>query len=125
MDSEVKQFHLRAMSLVAKWEKGEGSSYIDEAIVLDREALGLCPPGHSERELSLISLASHLSNRYHQLGATTDLQDAIVLCREVLELRPQGHPDRSMSLNTLAVFLSSRYKVLGGMQVLEEAIVLN
>jgi CHAT domain-containing protein len=98
---------------------------LDKAIVLDREALGLCPQGHPDRSLSLNNLAVHLSSRYNQLGAMQDLDEAIVLDREALGLRPQGHPDRPSSLNNLAIHLSTRYNQLGAMQDLDEAIVLD
>ncbi|KAF8431636.1 CHAT domain-containing protein [Boletus edulis BED1] len=98
---------------------------LDEAIVLDREALELCPQGHPDRSMPLNNLAVHLSTRYNQLGAMADLDDAIVLDREALELRPQGHPDRSTSLNNLAIYLSTRFNQLGAMADLDEAIVLD
>ena len=97
---------------------------LDEAIVLDREALDLCPQGHPHRSTSLHNLASHLSTRYTQLGAIHDLDEAIVLDQEALDLRPQGHPNRSMSLNNLASCLFARYKQLGAMRDLDGAIVL-
>ena len=121
--ADVKQLHSEC--LVAKLEQGGGTSYIDEAIALDREALDNCPPGHPQRSVSLNLLAVHLSGRYSQLGAMGDLEEAIVLGRESLELRPQGHPDRSASLNNLAVHLSTRYNQLGALQDLDEAIVLD
>ena len=117
--------HSRAKSLVAQFEQGGGTNYINEAIVLDREALELCPPGHPERSDCLISLGIHLSDRYNQLGGMTDLEEAIVLGRDALALRPLGHPDRSKSLNTLAVHLSTRYDQLGLMEDLNEAILLD
>ena len=44
----VEQLHLRAESLIGKFEQGGGtrlqSHYIDEAIVLGREALEHCHP---------------------------------------------------------------------------------
>ena len=120
----VKQLHSRAKSLVAGFEQGGGTSYIEEAIDLDREALELCPPGHPKRSVALTFLAYHLSARYGQLGAMEDLDEAIVLGREALNLHPQGHPDRSGSLNNLAVDLSTRHKQLGAMEDLDEAVVL-
>ena len=120
----VKWLHSRAESLYAKFKQGGGTRYIDGAIDLDRQALTLCPPDHSERATSLIRLAFHLGYRYDQLGAMRDLDEAIVLGREALSLRPQGHSDRSMSLNNLAVRLSTRYNQLGVMRDLDEAIVL-
>ena len=121
----IKQLLSRARSLSAKFKQGGGTSYIDEAIVLDREALDLCPQGHPDQSVSLNSLAVHLSTRYMHLGGMQDLDEAIVLNREALSLRPLGHPDRSMTLNNLAVYLSTRYERLGGMQDLDEAIVLD
>jgi CHAT domain-containing protein/TPR repeat protein len=121
----AEQLHSRAESLVTKFEQGGATSHIDEAIVLDREALELCPHGHPQRYISLTWLAIHLNYRYDQHGVTRDLEEAIVLDREVLDLCPQGHPDRSMSLNNLAVHVSSQYNQLGAMQDLDEAIVLN
>ena len=119
------QMHSRAVSLVSKFEQGGRTSYIDEAIVLDREALELCQHGHPMRFVSLTWLTNHLSNRYDQLGSTRDLEEAIVLNREAFDLCPQGHPDRSMSLNNLAKRLATRYDRFGAMQDLEEAIVLD
>ena len=116
--------HLRAISLAAKFKQGGGTSCIDEAIDLGRDALELCPPGDPMRSVSLTRLAIHLSDRYGQLGAMGDLDEAIVLGREALDLCPQGHHGRSMSLGNLAVDLSSRYNQYGAMGDLDEAIVL-
>ena len=121
----VEQLHLRANYLVAMFEQGAGTSYVNEAIELGREALEHCPPGHPKRSVSLTWLAIHLSDRYGQLGVREDLEEAIVLDREALDLHPQGHPDRSTSLSNLAVDLSTRYKRLGAMQDLDEAIVID
>ena len=41
---------------------------LNEAIVLDREELPLCPPRHPGRSLSLYNIALRLSSRYEQLG---------------------------------------------------------
>ena len=125
MHLPVKQLRSRAKSLVTKFKQGGGASYVDGAIVLDREALVLCPPGHPMRSGALTRLASRLSSRYDQLGATRDLEEAVVLNREALDLRPQGHPHRSMSLNNLAKRLSTRYDRLGAMQDLDEAFALD
>ena len=121
----VKQLHSRAESLYVKFKQGGGTRDIDEAIDLDRQALALCPSGHSERPVSLFLLARLLSNRYIQLGVMEDLEEAIGLGREALTLRPQGHPHRSGSLNNLAVDLSARYKQLGALRDLDEAIDLD
>ena len=120
----VEQLHSRAESLSAKFEQGGGTSYIDEAINLYREALELTPPFHPKRPVSLTRLAMELSDRYDQLGGTRDLEEAIVVAQEALQLCPAGHPDRPISLNTLAVCLITRYNQFGSMEDLGEAIVL-
>ena len=121
----VDQLHSRADALVAKFEQGGGSSYIDEAIVLDREALELCPPNHPERYASLNQLEIHLSDRYDQLGGMRDLEEAVLLSRGTLAFCTVGHPARSKALINLAIRLYTRYKQLGVMEDLNEAIVLD
>ena len=97
---------------------------LNEAILLNRDALALRPPGHPGRSASLGNLAVDLSTRFKQLGEMEDLNEAIVLNREALALCPPGHPDRSASLGNLASHLSSRYNQLGAMENLNETISL-
>ena len=121
----------RAVDLVVQMLKRYPSRYkqlgvmedLDEAIVLGREALDLCPQGHHDRSMSLNNLADFLSFRWKQLGAMEDLDEAIVLDREALDICPQGHLYRPMALNNLAVHLSTRYNQLGMMEDLDEVIV--
>ena len=114
-----------AIHLSDRYSQLGATGDIEEAIVLDREALSLCPKGHPDRSRSLNNLADGLSTRYKQLGEMQDLHEAIALDREAHDLCPQGHPHRSTSLNNLAVRLSTRYERLGAMQDLHEAIVLD
>ena len=87
----VDELHLRGESLVAKFEQGDGTSYIDEAIVLARKALKLSPPGHPKRHVSMLWRETCLSKRYDQLGGMTDLEEVIVLGRDTLALSTEGH----------------------------------
>ena len=57
---------------------------LDEAIVLDREALVLRSRGDPDRSMSLNNLAVRLSTRYNQLGGMEYLDEATVLGREAL-----------------------------------------
>ena len=52
---------------------------LDAAIVVHREALDLCLPGHANRSIPSNNFAVDLSTWYDQLGAMTDLDDAIGL----------------------------------------------
>ncbi|KAF8436265.1 hypothetical protein L210DRAFT_989995 [Boletus edulis BED1] len=92
MDPKAQQLHLRADSLAGEFQRGGETSYIDETIKLDREALELHPPGHPERTISLTWLAIHFNDCYNQLGSIWDLEEAIVLDRDALDLHPHGHP---------------------------------
>ncbi|KAI9570923.1 hypothetical protein HD554DRAFT_2327256 [Boletus coccyginus] len=100
-----------AFGLLTRYEQLGGMEDLDEAIILDREALDLRPQGHPDRWMSLHNLSVGLSSRYRQLWGVEDLDEAIVLRREALDLCVQGHPHR-------------RYKQLGGMEDLDEAIFL-
>ena len=120
----VDLLHSQAEALADEFKQGGETNHIDEAIVLDGEALELCPPGHPERYVSLNWLGLHLLDRYDQLGAVRDLEAAIVLTRETLALCTAGHPDRTMCLSNLSLYLSIRYRRLGAMEDLNEAIML-
>ena len=97
---------------------------LNEAVVLDREALDLRPKGHPDRAMSLNNLAIDLIIRYEQLWGVEDLDEAIVLVREALDLRPQGHPAQSRSLNDLARFLCNRFTRSNQLQDKEELFTL-
>ena len=99
----------RAAYLSSRYKQLGGMNDLNNAIVLGREALSLCPPGHANRLMSLYNLAIDLSSRYKQLGRMDDLNDAIVFGREALSLRQPGDTDCLVSLNNLAGGLSSRY----------------
>jgi hypothetical protein len=96
----------------------------NEAIILRRQTLDLCPSVHPGRSTSLGNVALYLSTRYNQFGDTTDLNEAIILARQALDFCPSGHPRRSTSLNNVALYLCARYKQLGDMTDLNEAIIL-
>ncbi|KAG1830980.1 hypothetical protein DFJ58DRAFT_736792 [Suillus subalutaceus] len=97
---------------------------LDEAIALQREALALCPFGHTYRSSSLNNLANRLFTRFHHRGDVEDLDEAIALQREALALCPVGHTDRFLSLNYLATRLSTRFDHRGNAEDLDEAITL-
>ena len=121
----VERLHSLADSLVAKFKGVGGTVCIDEAINLDRRALTLCPPGHLNRFVSLISLAVDLGHCYSHFGVIGDLEEAIVLAHEGVDLCSVGHPGRPTCLNTLAAFLFTQYKQCGAIADLENAIVLS
>ncbi|KAG1876274.1 CHAT domain-containing protein [Suillus subluteus] len=106
------------------WQRGVPSD-LDESIELDRAALLLCPPGHSDRSRSLNNFAASLRDKFRQRGVPSDLDECIELDRAALLLRPPGHSDRSESLNNLAVSLADRFTQRGVPSDLDESIELD
>ena len=98
-----------ALCLSTRYDQLGAVADLEEAIVLNREALERRPQGHPDRSSLLNHLALSLSTRYNQLAAVADLEEAIVLDREVLELCPQGHPGRSTALENFAGHLHTRF----------------
>ena len=86
---------------------------LDEAIVLNREALDVRPHGHPLRFSILNNLAADLFHRYEKFAEMEDLDEAIVLGREALSLCSYRHPDRSNLLYNLASQLRTRFARLG------------
>ena len=99
-----------AKVLHTEFEQRGAISDLEEALVVARSALELCPQGHRHRTLILGDIAYYLHTRFHQLGTLSDLEEALALGRNTLELRPQGHPHRSLSLGNLASHHLSRFK---------------
>ena len=109
----VEQLLLRAKSLEDKFKQGSEIVDIEEAIVLDREALVLCNPTQPERSTALNLLASVTSNlpsilsaRYDRLGIVSDIEEVIDLSRGSLELCPLDRSDRSTSLTPTSPSIS-------------------
>ena len=122
---QVEALHTRANTLVANFQGGNGTTdSIDEAILLDREALEFCPPGHPLRVDASDQLAHHLHTRYKCLGAIADIDEAIALTQEALQSCTPAHPDRGDLLKAVSTYLAFRYGELGRMEDLDEAIVL-
>jgi hypothetical protein len=55
-----------ANSLSTRYKQLGAMQDLDEAIVLDREALGLHPQGHPDHSMSLSNFAIRLAARYNQ-----------------------------------------------------------
>ncbi|KAG2348224.1 TPR-like protein [Suillus weaverae] len=82
---------------------------LDTSIELGREALSLCPKGHSDLAYYLNNLAYSLRLRFDHEGKPNDLDEAISLYEEALRLRPVGHEYRDTSLDNLGRALITRF----------------
>jgi tetratricopeptide (TPR) repeat protein len=94
-------------------------------VVVLREALDLCPPGHTVRLMFLDSLAGALYARFGQLGELDALTETVELRRQALDLLPTVHPLRSTFANSLAVALQILSKQRGDLESLAEAVELH
>ncbi|KAG2335912.1 hypothetical protein BDR05DRAFT_836272, partial [Suillus weaverae] len=74
---------------------------LDMRIQLGREAVSLCPEGHTDRDYYLNNLASSLKPRFDHQGKPNDLDEAISLYEEALRLCPVGPKYRDTSLDNL------------------------
>ncbi|KAI6011591.1 hypothetical protein EDC04DRAFT_2905379 [Pisolithus marmoratus] len=97
---------------------------LDEAVMLRRAALELCPLGHPSRGAALGNLAFDLGQRFREQAAMCDLDEAFKLHRTALELHPCGHPQQPLLLYGLAFCFSSRYDNQGAVADLDEAVTL-
>ncbi|KAG1797950.1 CHAT domain-containing protein [Suillus subaureus] len=84
-----------------------------ESIQHTREAVSLCPEGHSERNTYLINLAYSLHHRFKHQGNLDDLNEAVSLYEEALRLHPVGHKSRDVSLDNLGSALYTRFNQRG------------
>lgn len=64
----VEQLLSRSESHYDKFEQCGETRCMEEAIILDPEALNLCTPGHSERSACSVALSWDIWTRYEQLG---------------------------------------------------------
>ncbi|KDQ61807.1 hypothetical protein JAAARDRAFT_172246 [Jaapia argillacea MUCL 33604] len=93
-----------------------------ESISYIRDALALCPAGHSLRSSCLRKLADALCDRCRMSHQIVDVVDAIKYCREDLVLCPAGHAERANSLKGLAEALTLHQKHSGSGDEFEEII---
>ncbi|KAG2071255.1 hypothetical protein BDR04DRAFT_1154656 [Suillus decipiens] len=110
-----------AFSLRERFQQRGVSSDLDEAIVYDRAALFLRPPGHPARFDSLNNLALDLATRFTHV--LSDINEAIEYDRATLFIRLPGHPARFDSLNNLALDLATTFTYVPS--DVDEAIALN
>ena len=112
----------------ALWRRSERTgSMVDlnEAILMDREALSFHPTPHPDRSSSLTNLGLRLWDRFRRTGSMTDLGEATLMHRESLSLCPTPHPNHSTSLNNLGIGLTERFVITGSMTDLEEGILIH
>lgn len=110
MHLPVEQLLSQTCPLSDEFRRCSEIRYIDQAIILNREALDICTPGHPKRPNCLVALSWHIWTRYEHLGGVENINEAIVLGQEALTLCPPGHSLQSLSFNNLAAYLWCRYE---------------
>ncbi|KAG1882818.1 CHAT domain-containing protein [Suillus subluteus] len=111
-----------ATALGSCFEQRGSIDDLDECIQCCREAVSLCPKGHSHRDTYLGHLAHSLLSRFLHQGNFHDLNEAISLYEEALCLRPVGHESRDYSLSHLGRALLSRFTQCGDVNDIIRAI---
>jgi tetratricopeptide (TPR) repeat protein len=113
-----------AKGLFNRFMESGDMAVLDEALLLEREALRLRPEGHPDRAGSCASLAYMLTFRFDRAEGTALLDEAIEVEREALRLRPEGHPDRAISCINLGQMLRTHFDRTGRTALLDEALEL-
>ena len=111
-------------SYFSRFENTSILDLLNEAIIVFRHGLELCPKDGSQCTC-MSGLASALWHRFERTGSMVDLNEAILMDREALSLRPTSHPDRPSSLNNLGLRLWNRFQRTRSMADLEEAISMH
>ncbi|KAG2092405.1 CHAT domain-containing protein [Suillus cothurnatus] len=112
-------------ALETRFKKCGNIDDIDETIQLRREAVFLCPEGHSDRGTILNSLALSLVNRFRYQGKPNDLDEAITLYEESLHLCPVGHDSCDFPLDNLGGALVICFDKHGDIDDITRAISLH
>ncbi|KAG2033439.1 CHAT domain-containing protein [Suillus americanus] len=111
-----------ATAVRSRFEQRGSIDDLDECIQCCREAVSLCPEGHSHRDTYLVNLAHSLLSRFHHQCNFHDLNEAISLFQEALRLRPVGHESRDSSLSHLGRALLSRFTHCGDVNDITRAV---
>ncbi|KAF8436254.1 CHAT domain-containing protein [Boletus edulis BED1] len=124
--SKFEQLRSLGESIVARFEREDGTSDTDEAIIIDRQIPEPpCLPGDPNRSASLADVSLPLRCWYKLLRETTDLQEGIVLAREGLELYPPEHLSPRIVLAMTALWVGtqhSRVSRVGSIILEQEAV---
>lgn len=97
---------------------------LEQSIILEQEALELCPTNHPKRGDRLSSLGSSLFQRYQITEDLVSLEQSIAISQEALELCPSDHPDRGDRLRSLGISLNDWCEMTGDLSSLEKSIIL-
>ena len=111
-------------SYVTRFETTSISDMLNQAIIVYRHGLELCPKDESQRTC-MFGLAHALSYRFERTGSMVDLNEAILMGRETLSLCPTPHPGRSSSLSNLGIYLWKRFRRTGSMADIEESTLMH
>ncbi|RXW21867.1 hypothetical protein EST38_g4002 [Candolleomyces aberdarensis] len=97
-------------------------AYVEQAVAVHREELGLRLPPHPQRYESLNSLGIALQSLFEHTGSFHYAEEAVTRHREALSRLSSSHPDRPNLLNNLGTALHSLYRCGQSVPYVEEAI---
>jgi tetratricopeptide (TPR) repeat protein len=99
----------------------------DDSIALGREALGMLPHGHVNRQRALGYLSNHLSQRYRRTESQQDMTEAMSLHEELVSSFSPGEQNivYEHALIHFGDFLIARHHFTGSHEDLDRAISLH
>ncbi|THU91120.1 hypothetical protein K435DRAFT_801509 [Dendrothele bispora CBS 962.96] len=98
---------------------------IENAILVNQQAVDLTPDGHADKARQLVNLGNAFQTRFEHLGGLRDIENAIIVTQEAVDLTPDGHADKAASLSNLGAAFQHRFQHLGKLEDIENAILVN
>ncbi|THU78772.1 hypothetical protein K435DRAFT_811271 [Dendrothele bispora CBS 962.96] len=96
---------------------------IENAILVNQQAVDLTPDGHAGKAAQLSNLGHAFQSRFKRLGELRDIENAILVTQQAVDLTPDGHADKARQLNNLGNAFSYRFEHLGELGDIENAIL--
>ncbi|KAJ6548811.1 CHAT domain-containing protein [Mycena capillaripes] len=110
------------IALYHRFEELGDVNDINEAVAIQKEAIGLTPDEDTNKPAMLNNLGNSLELRFQRFGGLLDLNESISTRRNAVQLTPDGHPTKLAWLSYLGNVLQLRFQRLGDLDDLNESI---
>ncbi|THU89246.1 hypothetical protein K435DRAFT_802872 [Dendrothele bispora CBS 962.96] len=97
---------------------------IENAILVNQQAVDLTPDGHAAKAVHLTNLGNAFSDRFNHLHEPRDIENAILVKQQAVDLAPDGHAAKAQLLTNLGNAFQSRFEHLGKLRDIENAILV-
>ncbi|THU81820.1 TPR-like protein, partial [Dendrothele bispora CBS 962.96] len=100
-------------------------SDIDNAILVQQQALDLTPDGSPHKAILLQNIGNAFIHRFEHLGELKDIENAILVKQQAIGLAPDGYAGKASWLNNLGNAFFRRFEHLHELGDIENAILFN